>query len=489
MLSFEVWEDEERPERSCLHCTAENGTLGSKISDLIACRKFFELKSDIPRFRAQLKLEAKAPIWMAQISLAGHELGDRAVRALVEALLSGSTLVEVLELYKNRLSDVSAQALSLLLEHSPEPGVHGYHLSHNYFSPLGVGLILASAARSGYYPARRRWKGSSFLCPLWLRVEQQLIKWEALSGLEEEEQKHRADILLEEKAFSLLKRCQAEGRYFPEFLPNFKLLCMPQSFESDVPQDQAQDQESMRQRSRGHCCSKWRCVHIHQEEQSWPMVHLPYFWSQRTLHKVEPPEGNLLKLDPGWRSWRPRLPLSVQGRLGAPEVPTPAVPSRRVEELRRPPVSSRPVEVAMVESKKAPSSPQLAGTPEKGAKKEKKDKTEKIPKEKKEKHDKTQKKEKKEKKQKEKREKVKNETEEVEKVDLSCKGRGRGRGRPRGKAKGAGDSTTTTRKRSFQQSLRCDEVGEVQVDQEELERSDSFAQDLRPSGDAIDLDT
>ena len=98
-------------------------------------------------------------------------------------------------------------------------------------------------------------------------------------------------------------------------------------------------------------------------------------------------------------------------------VPTPAVPpSRRVEELRRPrpPVSSRPVEVAMVESKKAPlNSPQLAGTPEKGAKKEKKDKTEKIPKEKKEKHDKTQKKEKKEKKQKEKREKVKNETEEV----------------------------------------------------------------------------
>ena len=44
--------------------------------------------------------------------------------------------MEVLELYKNRLGDASAQALAVLLENSPKPGVHGFHLSHNYFTPL-----------------------------------------------------------------------------------------------------------------------------------------------------------------------------------------------------------------------------------------------------------------------------------------------------------------------------------------------------------------
>lgn len=73
------------------------------------------------------------------------------------------------------------------MEHSPKPGVHGFHLSHNYFSPLGVGLLLAAAARSGCYPAPRVWRGREYLCPLWLRVEQQLMRWEVLSGLPEED--------------------------------------------------------------------------------------------------------------------------------------------------------------------------------------------------------------------------------------------------------------------------------------------------------------
>eukprot|EP00435_Cladocopium_sp_Y103_P061167 s1509_g22.t2 len=230
-----------------------------------------------------------------------------------DALLSGSTLVQVIELYKNRLSDVSAQALSVLLEHSPPPGVHGFHLSHNYFTPLGVGLILASAARSGYYPARRSWRGTELRCPMWLRVEQQLIKWEALSGLPEEEQKHRAELLLEEKSASLIKRCQAEGRYFPEFLSDFKLLCMPEGFESE-----ASDSKEISQRPRHRSCSSWCCVHIQEEKQKWPMVHLPYFWSQKAIHTLEPPEGHLLKLDPGWRNWRPRLPLSQGKPRGVP---------------------------------------------------------------------------------------------------------------------------------------------------------------------------
>eukprot|EP00913_Durusdinium_trenchii_P010497 g9842.t1 len=247
--------------------------------------------------------------------------------------------VEVVELYKNRLSDVSAQALSLLLEYSPRPSVHGFHLSHNYFTPLGVGLLLSSAVRSGFYPARTGEVGKDYLCPLWLRVEQQLVTWEVLSGLPEEEPKHaeacmsrglksinlcqapeeqppnrfldeqkrRAELLLEEKSTNLTRRCQAEGKYEKVLPEEFRLLCMPECFEGEP------DESDGWQVRRSPSCSKWRCVHIHERERGnhgWPMVHLPYFWSQKERQTLEPPEGSLLKLDPAWRNWRPRLPIS-----------------------------------------------------------------------------------------------------------------------------------------------------------------------------------
>ena len=227
--------------------------------------------------------------------------------------------MEVLELYKNRLGDASAQALAVLLENSPKPGVHGFHLSHNYFTPLGVGLLLASATRSSFYPAWRKWRGRSFLCPLWLRVEQQLVKWDVLNGLGETEQKKRADLLLAEKAATLTKRCQANGRLLPESLPeDFRLLCMPEGF--DEPSEDWPEHLDRRPKT----CSKWYCAHIH--EDGWPMVHLPYFWSQNSdrTSDVCPEIGSLHRSDPTWRSWRPRLPVSVLGRIALKGPPSPA---------------------------------------------------------------------------------------------------------------------------------------------------------------------
>eukprot|EP00913_Durusdinium_trenchii_P020188 g18969.t1 len=58
--------------------------MAGKIDDRTACKKFGELKDEVPRFRASLRLAPQAPLFMRQISLANHELGDRAVRALVE---------------------------------------------------------------------------------------------------------------------------------------------------------------------------------------------------------------------------------------------------------------------------------------------------------------------------------------------------------------------------------------------------------------------
>ena len=231
--------------------------------------------------------------------------------------------MEVLELYKNRLGDASAQALAVLLENSPKPGVHGFHLSHNYFTPLGVGLLLASATRSNFYPAWRKWRGRSFLCPLWLRVEQQLVKWDVLAGLEESEQKKRADLLLAEKAATLTKRCQANGRLLPESLPeDFRLLCMPEGF--DEPEDWPEHLDRQPK-----TCSKWYCAHMH--EDGWPMVHLPYFWSQKSHRAADacPEIGSLHRSDKTWRSWRPRLPVSVLGRIPAlkgPPAPSPPAP-------------------------------------------------------------------------------------------------------------------------------------------------------------------
>ncbi|CAE7532505.1 unnamed protein product [Symbiodinium sp. CCMP2456] len=320
MLSFEVWKDPKNPGNGCLYCTSDNaGGLGRKVTDGEAIRKFTELKDQMPQFRAHLELQPPVPLYLARLSLANHELGDRAVRQLVEALLSGTTLVEVLELYKNRLGDASAQALAVLLENSPKPGVHGFHLSHNYFTPLGVGLLLASATRSNFYPAWRKWRGRSFLCPLWLRVEQQLVKWDVLNGLEETEQKQRADLLLAEKAATLTKRCQASGRLLPESLPeDFRLLCMPEGF------DESSEDWPEHLDRRPKTCSKWYCAHIH--EDGWPMVHLPYFWSQNSNRATDvcPEVGSLHRSDPTWRSWRPRLPVSVLGRIPLKGPPSPA---------------------------------------------------------------------------------------------------------------------------------------------------------------------
>ena len=62
-----------------------------------------------------------------------------------------------------------------------------------------------------------------------------------------------------------------------------------------------------------------------------PWFHLPYFWSQKSHRAADacPEIGSLHRSDKTWRSWRPRLPVSVLGRIPAlkgPPAPSPPAP-------------------------------------------------------------------------------------------------------------------------------------------------------------------
>jgi len=298
---------------------------GRTIMDAEATRCFVKLRQDLPRHRGRCCLAPPAPMWLASINLACHELGDRAVRSLVEALLAGRVRVGVVELYKNQLGDASAQALATLVERSPAPGVTGLHISHNYFTPLGVELMLCAAAVCGHYP-RRRSPQATERVPLWLRVERQLCKWPVLGGLSPDQQLRESQKLIGMKEGTLLSRAQARGVIpMDARLPdNFKLICIP------VPATDARLAGLAYDRSEhahgrddysSSCCSTRCCF----ASEYGPAVHLPYFWSQDGIVTKEklPEHAKLSQRDKFWRDWAPPKCISIRDR---PSAPAPALP-------------------------------------------------------------------------------------------------------------------------------------------------------------------
>lgn len=292
---------------------------GRTVTDAEATRIFVKLRQDLPRHRARCCLAPPAPMWLASINLACHELGDRAVRALVEALLAGRVRVGVVELYKNQLGDASAQALATLVERSPAPGVAGLHISHNYFTPLGVELMLCAAAVCGHYP-RRRSPQAAERVPLWLRVERQLCKWPVLGGLSPDQQLREAQKLIGMKEGTLLSRARARGVIPMDPLPDgFKLICIPvpatDARQAGIAYDQT-DSAGGKKFNAADCCSTRCCF----ASEHGPAVHLPYFWSQDgTVAKEKLPEhASLSQRDKSWRNWAPAKPISIRDRPSAP---------------------------------------------------------------------------------------------------------------------------------------------------------------------------
>lgn len=303
-----------------LQCLAEDGKAATakKFNDEDGVRSFESLQKDMLRHRTILLLEPTAPMNLQDLQLAGHDLGDRACRSLVQALVRGTAHVETIELYKNRLGDASAQALAQLVGLAPKPGILGLHLSHNYFTPIGVSFIMAAAASSGNYPIA---KGEHW-APLWLRVEHQKAHWPAFDGYKEQGSKFdRAKRLIEDKEEHLLRRAWACGKIPEKKRPEgLRMICMP-GMGSIVDGDRLDaDGEPLRmpktKSSKHSGCQKGVCCHACEYG---PIIHLPYFWAQHAREGRTPnPQAALLHLeDSYWKTWKPRVPIARQGAFMA----------------------------------------------------------------------------------------------------------------------------------------------------------------------------
>eukprot|EP00927_Polykrikos_kofoidii_P074565 TRINITY_DN70577_c0_g1_i1.p1 TRINITY_DN70577_c0_g1~~TRINITY_DN70577_c0_g1_i1.p1 ORF type:complete len:768 (+),score=156.42 TRINITY_DN70577_c0_g1_i1:109-2412(+) len=275
---------------------------GHKLTDLEGCRSFEKLRRDLPALRARLSLEASAPLYLPELDLAHHDLGDRAIRSMVDAFVRGCVHVGHVQLFRNRLGDAAAQALAQLLVHSPAPGVYGLHISHNFISPAGVSLMLSAAAFSRRYPMMRN--GS--LAPLWLRVERQLCPWTMLTGQPVHEQFRRAELLISQKEARLMKRFKESGGPIANQPPGFRLLCLPRPTDTSKAENWYEETHSFRPTSP---CNTGRCAHANEHG---PMVHLPYFWAQCGNIPHQPEAASMDKKDPQWQSWTPKPNLTLK---------------------------------------------------------------------------------------------------------------------------------------------------------------------------------
>jgi len=274
---------------SVLEERREARTATDKITDDEAARALQKARFDMPRHRVRLGLSFGTPVRLAKISLPHHSLGDRAVRALVEALVMGTVLVRDLELYDNMLGDASAQAIAKLIEHSPA-GIHGLHLSHNYMSCAAIGLMLRAAAHSRAYPLKSEIGAGA---PLWLRVENQHLLWPELNfrNIKDKElMQAKAEKIVDDQCKKIVSSLQDRGVLPRDPGPEFKLACIPKEW------------------SYTERCSKNNCCHA---TEHGPIVHLPYFWQQKGERAEPPSTAQLRSTDADWMTWRPRLPRNT----------------------------------------------------------------------------------------------------------------------------------------------------------------------------------
>jgi hypothetical protein len=282
-------------------------------------------------------LSTGVPLYLAQLELPEHLIGDRAVRALVEALLFGTVRCPEILLYKCQLGDAAAQALACYVEQAPKPGVQGLHLSHNYFSPIGVKLLVEAARRSKMYPIERQ--NCRTPTPLWLRVDHQLVYWKGFTGLSEIEQLTEAEKRVEELGARLLAKSQAEGiipnNLKPWELP--RLICIPSARgpqASEIKRETDGESDDARKLMVASPCAPFRCKFA---TRHGPLVHLPYFWMQDGPRRdsVLPEAASLHVQEPSWKTWKPRLPIRDEA---AREAAVAAAKAEYAEALANPPI-------------------------------------------------------------------------------------------------------------------------------------------------------
>eukprot|EP00929_Paragymnodinium_shiwhaense_P007926 TRINITY_DN11184_c0_g1_i2.p1 TRINITY_DN11184_c0_g1~~TRINITY_DN11184_c0_g1_i2.p1 ORF type:complete len:746 (+),score=173.95 TRINITY_DN11184_c0_g1_i2:187-2424(+) len=279
-----------------VECVVPAPSTGKTVDDNNAARSFDKFKQEVSRIRLRFGLKEGDPLRMTDIKLAHHGLGDKAIRAMVDALVRG---------------------------------LHGLHMSHNYVSPVGVSLILSAAVSSNRYPMWREDRGEGRWIPLWLRIEQQAVPWPAIDcTLEEEELQKRAHELIAAKESDLWKRALeiSDSRWSvalqEQKLEKGKLICVPEPStyyeepswnEDEDNSDYENDSSAWRARTRHRYngCYKSLCRHA---GEFGPVAHVPYFWSQRgwaydgatvPAWKI-PQEALLKKRERAWMTWTPQ---------------------------------------------------------------------------------------------------------------------------------------------------------------------------------------
>lgn len=319
---------EERWEIVCRPREMFGGMGGRRITDQEATRSFEKFIAEVKPLRLRANVALGAPIRLMEVRLPSQHLGDRAVRSFVQALVRGNVQIQVVELYRNHLGDAGAQALSTLLERVPAPGLQRLHLSHNYFSNVGVGLLLVAAVRCNRYPiAYLDRNNDERTRPLWLRVENQLVPWPALIDAAEDMRLVKAQMLIDHLGKRLLEDFKDQG-LFPAHLSTtdpldkFHMFCIPRIDESRWTQNADNEfvrhEDASQEGTHRHAgfCSSFRC---RNSTAHGPLVHLPWFHQQNQYMKggrkdlsrqdSKPPEAALLcEQDTTWKTWAPRRP-------------------------------------------------------------------------------------------------------------------------------------------------------------------------------------
>lgn len=109
------------------------------------------------------------------LNLSRNDLECHGVQQVLRLFIQKKIPIELVKIFKNWVSDHGMQAIADLIRQMPDP-VQEIHLSHNQVTSVGALAVLEAVRDTGHYPVAR----GNHKNPLWLRLENNQIDWEAV---------------------------------------------------------------------------------------------------------------------------------------------------------------------------------------------------------------------------------------------------------------------------------------------------------------------